>query len=257
MAEASCNRERPMTESEWLACKSPEAMLSYVLGGELAGGPRRLLAEARAGKRKLRLFACACCRRIWHLIPDEASRQLVQVAERYVDGLVTNEQLVVVSNIAAERISDRDGCPAYFSKTAAMWAGKPGGQEFREEDVCDSAVKAAAFDTGYGMRLVGGSTSMHFDPMIEETEYQTHCSYLRDIFGNPFRPVTIDAAWLASTVISLAQAIYEERAFDRLPILVDALEDAGCTNADVLDHCRQPGDHVQGCFVVDLLLGKK
>ncbi|MBL8796889.1 MAG: hypothetical protein JNM56_23510 [Planctomycetia bacterium] len=77
---------------------------------------------------------------------------------------------------------------------------------------------------------------------------------LRDIFGNPFRPVTADPAWRTSTVVSLAQAIYDERAFDRLPILADALEDAGCDHADMLNHCRQPGDHVRGCWVVDLLL---
>ncbi|MBL8793520.1 MAG: hypothetical protein JNM56_06430 [Planctomycetia bacterium] len=88
-------------------------------------------------------------------------------------------------------------------------------------------------------------------------EYAVQCGLLRDIFGNPFRPITIDAAWLTSTVVSLAQAIYNERAFDRLPILADALEDAGCDNADILNHCRQPGEHIRGCWCVDLLLGKQ
>ena len=78
----------------------------------------------------------------------------------------------------------------------------------------------------------------------------------RDIFGNPFRPVAADPAWLTPTVQSIAAAIYEDRAFDRLPILADALEEAGCTNADVLLHCRQPAEHVRGCWVVDLMLGK-
>ena len=80
------------------------------------------------------------------------------------------------------------------------------------------------------------------------------------IFDNPFRPVAIDPAWLTwhdSTVPRMSQAIYDERAFDRLPILADALEEAGCTNADILGHCRGPGPHVRGCRVVDLLLGKK
>jgi hypothetical protein len=79
---------------------------------------------------------------------------------------------------------------------------------------------------------------------------------LRDIFGNPFRPVSFDPAWRMGNVLSLAQAIYDERAFERLPILADALEDAGCTNADVLGHCRGGGEHVRGCWVVDLVLGK-
>ena len=68
---------------------------------------------------------------------------------------------------------------------------------------------------------------------------------------------TLDPAWLTPTVQSIAAAIYQDRAFDRLPILADALEEAGCTNADVLLHCRQPGEHVRGCWVVDLLLGKE
>jgi hypothetical protein len=79
---------------------------------------------------------------------------------------------------------------------------------------------------------------------------------LRDVFGNPFRPVTIDPSWLAwnnSTIPNLAQGIYEERAFDRLPILADALEEAGCNDADILAHCRSGGDHVRGCWAVDLV----
>lgn len=82
---------------------------------------------------------------------------------------------------------------------------------------------------------------------------------MRDIFGNPFRPVTIDSAWLAwndGIVVQLAQGIYEERAFDRLPILADALEDSGCLDADILNHCRQPAEHVRGCWANDLLVRK-
>ncbi|MBL8795582.1 MAG: hypothetical protein JNM56_16875 [Planctomycetia bacterium] len=75
--------------------------------------------------------------------------------------------------------------------------------------------------------------------------------------GNPFRPVTVDSAWRTPTVVSLATAIYAERAFGRLPILGDALEDAGCTNVDLLNHCRQPGDHVRGCWAVDAVLGRE
>lgn len=79
---------------------------------------------------------------------------------------------------------------------------------------------------------------------------------LRDIFGNPFRPVTLDPRWQSETVVALASGIYAERAFDRMLILADALEDAGCDNADILAHCRGDGPHVRGCWVVDLILGK-
>jgi len=83
---------------------------------------------------------------------------------------------------------------------------------------------------------------------------------LRDVFGNPFGPATVNACWIAwhdGTIVRLAQSIYEERAFDRLPVLADALEDAGCDNADILNHCRSDGIHVRGCWVLDILLNKK
>jgi hypothetical protein len=79
----------------------------------------------------------------------------------------------------------------------------------------------------------------------------------REIFGNPFRPVVLDSSWLTSDVVALARGIYEERAFDRMPILGDALQDAGCENDDILAHCRGEGPHVRGCWVVDLVLGRE
>ena len=86
---------------------------------------------------------------------------------------------------------------------------------------------------------------------------------VRDIFGNPFRPVTLDLAWLTPTVLTLATSAYEERILpsgeldpDRLAVLSDALEEAGCNDADILNHLRSPGPHVRGCWVVDGLLGK-
>jgi hypothetical protein len=87
-------------------------------------------------------------------------------------------------------------------------------------------------------------------------EWAVQASLLRDIFGNPFRRPHFDPTWQTSSVVRLAKAIYEERAFDQLPPLADALEEAGCTNADILAHCRQPGLHFRGCWVMDLILGK-
>jgi len=79
---------------------------------------------------------------------------------------------------------------------------------------------------------------------------------IRDVFGNPFRPVVVAPEWLTPDVLAIAAGIYSERAFDRMPILADALQDAGCDSSDILNHCRQPGEHVRGCWVVDLILGK-
>ncbi|WP_246173516.1 hypothetical protein [Limnoglobus roseus] len=78
----------------------------------------------------------------------------------------------------------------------------------------------------------------------------------RDIFGNPFRPVTFFPSWLTPTSVAIATGIYDDRAFDRLPILADALQDAGCEDADILGHCRGDGPHVRGCWVIDGVLGK-
>ena len=106
------------------------------------------------------------------------------------------------------------------------------------------------------------STRMHNEHFgvhmtVPVEEWTGQAFLLRDIFGNPFRPITLDPRWLTSTVVDLAQAIYNERAFDRMPILSDALMDAGCDSEDIILHCRGDGPHVRGCWVVDLLLGKE
>jgi len=80
---------------------------------------------------------------------------------------------------------------------------------------------------------------------------------IREVFVNPFRPVALEPFWLTSTVTALAHQMYHSRDFSAMPILADALQDAGCDNADILDHCRGPGPHVRGCWVVDLVLGKE
>ena len=84
-----------------------------------------------------------------------------------------------------------------------------------------------------------------------------HAELLREVIGNPFRPIAFDPAWRTSTVIALARGVYDDKAFDRMPILADALQDAGCENADILDHCRGDSLHIRGCWVVDLVLGKE
>jgi hypothetical protein len=84
--------------------------------------------------------------------------------------------------------------------------------------------------------------------------------WLRCLFGNPFRPATLDPAWLSwhnRLPVSMARQMYDSRDFADMPVLADALEEAGCRDADILGHCRFGGDHVRGCWVVDLLLGKE
>src|SRR5262249_53337128 len=99
------------------------------------------------------------------------------------------------------------------------------------------------------------------DSLYQETdegreERLQQCLLFRDIFGNPFRPIAPNPYWRTATAVALAEGIYADRAFDRLPILADALEDAGCDSAPPLAHLRGDGPHVRSCWALDLVLGK-
>src|SRR5262249_44367045 len=111
----------------------------------------------------------------------------------------------------------------------------------------ESAAAAARPPGNEGQPFYGA-----MDPDDEGRALQA--ALLRDIVGNPFRSITFDHSWRKPAVVDLAREIHEQRAFERMPSLADALEDAGCDNADVLQHCLQPGEHVRGCWVVDLIL---
>jgi hypothetical protein len=119
----------------------------------------------------------------------------------------------------------------------------------RPEYAATSAASAQAWATDPTQGEVHAAT--------ERRERRAQADLLRDIFGNPFRPVTFNPAWRSVAAVKLAQAIYQERAFDRLPILADALEEAGCTDAEILTHCRGGGEHVRGCWLVDLVLAEE
>jgi hypothetical protein len=95
------------------------------------------------------------------------------------------------------------------------------------------------------------------NPDAEDSERAVQAELFRDIFANPFRLVALKRSWITATVAAIAQSVYTDRAFDRLPILADALEEVGCTDQAILAHCRGPGPHTRGCWVVDLLLGKE
>jgi hypothetical protein len=187
------------------------------------------LRGRRIGRHR-RLFACACCRLIWDRLPSDAWRRAVEVAERFADGEASNEERSTAYRVAY-------GC-----------AGGP---------FTPSAAGFACYaDASYANARAAAAHVAFLDPSLLPRQ----AALLRELFGNPFRRRTINHSWIAwndSAIRSMAQAIYDERAFDRLPILADALEDAGCDDADILAHCRSGGEHVRGCWVVDLLLGKE
>jgi hypothetical protein len=225
-----------MTEAEWLACNDPQAMLEFL--------------EGKASDRKLRLFACACCRRIWPLFTDPRSRRAVQVAERFADA----EGVSLTELAAAERDAE-DAHIAAPHLTALGLGPFDAAIHVLNHDLSASAADAAsrAADAVESQDSNSGETARR-----EECRFQA--LLVRCVFGNPFRPAVIDPAifrWNDGTVVKLARAIYDERTFDRLVILADALEDAGCNDTQILGHCRGPGPHVRGCWLVDLLLGKE
>jgi hypothetical protein len=234
-------RDKDMTEQEWLACTNPGLMLWWQAG--------------KVSDRKLRLFSAAWCHRVSKRLTDARSCKAVDVAELYADGQASSEALRVAcqeaqlaeatelsrwqtalseKNQQARHISDQNRIIEqtkleYQAACCARWSA--------EEEAQRAAYVIAGMKDKANKALL-----------------------LHDLFGNPFRTISINPVcfiWNDATLSKIAQAIYDERAFERMPILADALEDAGCDNADILNHCRQPGVHVRGCWVVDLLLGKE
>jgi hypothetical protein len=226
-----------VTEQEWLACTDPQKMLEFL--------------RDKASQRKLRLFAVACCRRVWHLLVDERSREAVEVAERFADGTATDQELESAKHNAWE-----------FSNHTAHRDERFFDLDQNALDAADAPAWAAEWSVDYGSDYGGCPLRVVVATQraLGTAEANAQADSVRCIFGNPFRPVAADTSWLAwngGTIQCLAQSIYDERAFDRLPILADALEDAGCIDTDLLNHCRRPGEHVRGCWVLDLLLGKE
>jgi hypothetical protein len=233
-----------MNEDEWLACTEPELMLKYLQG--------------KTSDRKLRLFACACCRLIWHLLIDERSRQAVLVAEQFADGQTTLENLFIAHEEAkaASQIAHK----ATFLPNDTTNEYPPSAAKFASDDLrfwdMNHAAGVCAADTEWAISVAIDITGYR-GPNSRIASRKAQVSLLHDLFGNPFRPIVLDPSWLTSTALALAEGIYAEKAFDRMPILADALQDAGCDNEDILNHCRQPSEHVRGCWLVDRLLPKE
>jgi len=230
-----------MTEAEWLTDIKPDAMQSFV--------------DDTISSRKLRLFACACCRMVWEQLTDARSRRAVEAAEQYVDGFATEEACQQAADEAFEanlfcggREDNGRGAAAFAAFDAANLE-----EGNRPRQAQGSVMYTVAFLAGFPW---DARKQTERQVAKEEIEIK-QAEVLRCIVGNPYRPVIIDPTWLTSTVTSLAAGIYADRAFDRMPILADALEEAGCDHADILTHCRGDGPHVRGCWVVDLVLGKE
>lgn len=231
-----------MTEIEWLICSDPRRLLSFL--------------KAKATVRKVQLFAVACCRGLGRWLPDQRSRKAVEAAERQADGLAGEHELQAARQEALAANASLIGKPTCLSETArAAWYALLDPEFGSVAAVAVSAVRFSVSEQVDGYRF-----SEEADPVevraatLQEESRQT--DLLRDIFGNPFRPVTFDPNWLNADVLALARQMYETRDFSAIPILADALMDAGCGEEQVLGHCRGDGPHVRGCWVIDALTGR-
>jgi hypothetical protein len=214
-------------EAEWLHGSDPEPMLE----------------DAHlASERKLRLFAAACCRRVWEQLGADA-RRAVEVAERHADGTAAGEELDAARPAAGEP-SDREAALVRSVTDRSVDAGD-----------CASAAATFHADSQTPRQDTPSEQEQWYEAV--STESTAQADLLRCVFGNPFRPVVFDADWRTSTVVGIANQMYESGDFSSAPVLADAIQDAGCTSADVLDHLRHGGQHARGCWVVDLVLGKE
>jgi hypothetical protein len=233
-----------MNEAEWNSCRDPQAMLEFMRD-----------SVGKVSDRKLRLFAVACCRCIWPKLTDARCRSAVEIAERFADGLVATRDRGRAFT-AAREATRHVGAPTQNAFHAAAYSAHA------------SPVTAALGASANALYARGRWAVGPHGPVFRRWKGAPLCSVLRDIFDTlPFRKVHIEPAWLRwndGTVPRLATAIYEGRSLSsgtlgsaRLAVLADALEEAGCSNQDLLSHCRSDGTHVRGCWAVDLILGKQ
>jgi hypothetical protein len=231
-----------MTEEKWQAGTDPVDMVDFLRG--------------KASDRKFRLFAVACCQRIWHLLDDDAGRDAVEVAERYAAGRSSPLELAAAceaaSQVAVESFEQFED-----------WNCTDGRAIPPQSDALYAAALAAegrAEPLGPEEGWVGSHwyalTALRLEGRSDASEERWQAALAREIFGNPFRPIVMDPRWQTTKVRLSADAIYRDKAFDRLPALAEALEDAGCRNEALLGHCRSGAEHVRGCWVVDLILGR-
>jgi hypothetical protein len=242
-----------MTEAEWQKCPDPAALLAFLAG--------------KISARKQRLFACACCRRIDRFLVDR-SKRLIEVSEQFADGRATARRLTSAWEWADEAEQGIHlGGGGNVEQTAAQAVVHLGVDlDFAEAtglaaETMGEAARNAAYEPNWrtpgkshAERQAGDEAAYALGAAAEEA---AQADLLRELIGNPFRPVVVAPEWLAwsdGAVRKLAAGLYEERAFERMGILGDALEEAGCGDDAILAHCRGEANHVRGCWLVDLLM---
>jgi hypothetical protein len=201
--------------------------------------------------RKRRLLAVACCQRVLAWMPEECL-PAVAVAERLAEGPVEEAERWAAYVAAGEAHDLQNDLPRTWAGYCAYRAVEAPSDYEQPTSWDDDAAAWVAHVAAQPVSWVHG----RWDDAALVRERRAVAGLIRDLFGNPFRPVAFAPAWRTPGAVGLAQALYDERAFDRLPPLGDELERAGCREPTVLGHCRQPGTHVRGCWVVDSVLAK-
>jgi hypothetical protein len=264
-----------MSAETWATCDEPSRLFSYL----------RSSKRARPTSRQLLLFAAACCRRLEHLFEWDWERPTLEVLERMLEGAATADELKAVQESCAD-IHIWGGGNLTPTERVFLLIGTAFRDQGKTFGILQANAVADQTATAVGLRAADQSTTFQLARARAETEHagnpigrvfvvevaraeamagplalekQAQCHLLRDVLGNPFRPPTAMVTQSlrgVSTIQQLSRGIHDERAFERLPILADALEEAGCTDADILAHLRGPGPHVRGCWVLDLILGR-
>lgn len=213
------------------------------------------VTRTTAGRRKLRLFACSCCRVEIKWLEGRGRRAL-DVAEQLADREATEEERRAAEQIV---VQEANKLQIFSDRMRGAMRRRLGKKYYA---LCAVRYALAVVElheaVGRSVSMLANIEGKFGDPSPEEgAQWQSVVAdKLRDVFGNPFRPVECDTAWQTEAALALARGIYESRDFSQMPLLAVALEGAGCDNADILSHCRDPGPHVRGCWVVDLVLGK-
>ena len=245
-----------MTEAEWLAATDPQPMIEFL--------------RRRSSDRKVRLFAVACCRRVWASLEHEEFREAVRQAESFADGLVDRDEMDRAHMKALAifpKMRGKDNGPA-GALTASAFPAPPKSLVDRIADALDDPWWEDELDRGDRLgpalvtarHAVRAAADLRGEKNVLESpavlaEQREQAALVQCLFGNPFRPPPGRGAWLTPAISALADAIYAEHAFDRMPHLGDALEAAGCADSGLIVHCRSGRVHARGCWVVDLLLG--
>jgi hypothetical protein len=238
-----------MTEAQWLACEDPNEMYDFLR--ERHGVSRR-----KAGKRRIRLFGCASCRLFGAALSDPRSVAAVEYMERFAEGEADAAEMAAVEERARLALLEavrRPIPPRLRRESPGLWKDP-------EREAAEAAFNVVGAGAGGGHAHVAMRSSVGDADTAARREWlgqrRALARLFREIFGNPFRVVECNKKWRTDIVVLLARQMFESRDFSVMPILADALEDAGCAEEQILDHCRGPGPHVRGCWVVDLLLGK-